>query len=72
MAQYIFKLSSNWQGGLMGQGNVQTENYKTKISLPKEMDGPGIGTSSEELLLGASATCYVSPNYENNRTFWYA
>lgn len=30
-----------------------------KISIPKEMDGPGVGTNPDEMLLGAAATCYV-------------
>src|SRR5699024_4912487 len=32
---------------------------KTKISIPPEMDGPGIGTNPPEMLLGAASTCYV-------------
>ena len=34
-------------------------NYHTKVSIPKEMDGPGIGTNPDEMLLGAAATCYI-------------
>ncbi|MCC3379684.1 OsmC family protein [Paenibacillus farraposensis] len=59
MMKYLFRLSSNWQGGVMGRGNVRTENYTTSVSLAKEMEGTGTGTNSEELLLGASATCYL-------------
>src|SRR5699024_6751613 len=32
---------------------------KTKFSIPPEMDGPGIGTNPDEMLLGAAATWYV-------------
>jgi peroxiredoxin-like protein len=31
----------------------------TKISIPKEMNGPGIGTNPDEMLLGAASTCYI-------------
>ncbi len=34
-------------------------NLKTQVSIPPEMDGPGVGTNPDEMLLGAAATCYI-------------
>ena len=35
------------------------KNLQTQVSIPKEMDGPEIGTNPDEMLLGAAATCYI-------------
>lgn len=37
----------------------KAERLKTQISIPPEMDGPGVGTNPDEMLLGAAATCYI-------------
>ncbi|GAA5415903.1 hypothetical protein Pryu01_00935 [Paraliobacillus ryukyuensis] len=59
MALHQFHLKADWPGGRNNVGNIQLENLQTKISIPPEMDGPGIGTNPDEMLLGAAATCYV-------------
>ncbi|AIF44720.1 OsmC family protein [Virgibacillus sp. SK37] len=59
MAEHHFHLKATWPGGRNNDGFIETENLKTKISIPTEMDGPGIGTNPDEMLLGAAATCYV-------------
>ena len=38
---------------------LKSGGLKTQISIPPEMDGPGIGTNPDEMLLGAAATCYI-------------
>ena len=40
-------------------GNIEAGNLVTKISIPSEMEGPGVGTNPDEMLLGAAATCYI-------------
>jgi peroxiredoxin-like protein len=40
-------------------GTIEAGNLVTKISIPPEMDGPGVGTNPDEMLLGAAATCYI-------------
>jgi peroxiredoxin-like protein len=40
-------------------GEIEAGGLKTKISIPVEMDGPGVGTNPDEMLLGAAATCYI-------------
>ncbi|TDL35254.1 SACOL1771 family peroxiredoxin [Jeotgalibacillus sp. S-D1] len=59
MAVHSFILKADWPGGRNSVGSIKTANLQTKISIPPEMDGPGIGTNPDEMLLGAAATCYI-------------
>jgi peroxiredoxin-like protein len=59
MAEHHFHLKANWPGMRNDIGDIETKNMKTAISIPKEMDGPGIGTNPDEMLLGAAATCFI-------------
>lgn len=59
MALHHFHLKANWPGGRNSDGSIEAGNLKTKISIPPEMDGPGVGTNPDEMLLGAAATCYI-------------
>lgn len=59
MAEHYFHLTANWPGNRNDVGEIQAGQLHTKISIPKEMDGPGIGTNPDEMLLGAAATCYI-------------
>ncbi len=59
MALHTFHLKADWPGGRNNVGYIDAGQLKTKISIPKEMDGPGVGTNPDEMLLGAAATCYV-------------
>ncbi|WP_409301029.1 OsmC family protein [Peribacillus sp. SCS-155] len=59
MAEHHFLLTAEWSGLRNGVGEIETSHLKTKISIPTEMDGPGVGTNPDEMLLGAAATCYI-------------
>ncbi|ANU22177.1 OsmC family protein [Planococcus donghaensis] len=59
MALHSFHLKANWPGLRNDVGEIETGNLKTHISIPPEMDGPGVGTNPDEMLLGAAATCYI-------------
>lgn len=59
MAEHHFYLKAEWPGGRNSVGSIDAGNLKAKISIPPEMDGPGIGTNPDEMLLGAAATCYI-------------
>ena len=59
MAEHLFHLKADWPGLRNGVGTIDAGNLKTKVSIPPEMDGPGIGTNPDEMLLGAAATCYI-------------
>ncbi|GIN71869.1 hypothetical protein J14TS2_23440 [Bacillus sp. J14TS2] len=58
MAEHHFHLQAQWPGGRNSAGYIDAGNLQTKISIPAEMGGPGIGTNPDEMLLGAAATCY--------------
>jgi peroxiredoxin-like protein len=59
MAEHHFHLKAHWPGLRNDVGKIEADNLVTKISIPKEMNGPGIGTNPDEMLLGAAATCYI-------------
>lgn len=59
MAEHSFHLKADWPGLRNDVGTIAAGNLVTKISIPREMDGPGIGTNPDEMLLGAAATCYI-------------
>ncbi|MGE6631531.1 OsmC family protein [Bacillus sp. NPDC077027] len=59
MAHHHFHLQASWPGNRNDIGTIACAQLKTKISIPKEMDGPGVGTNPDEMLLGAAATCYI-------------
>ncbi|WP_019240810.1 MULTISPECIES: OsmC family protein [Bacillus] len=59
MTKHHFLLKAHWPGGRNDVGDLSCGNLKTSISVPPEMDGPGIGTNPDEMLLGAAATCYI-------------
>jgi peroxiredoxin-like protein len=59
VAKHHFHLNANWPGGRNEVGEIHSGQLKTQISIPPEMDGPGIGTNPDEMLLGAAATCYI-------------
>ena len=59
MAEHHFILEADWPGLRNDVGEIHTENLNTRISIPKDMNGPGIGTNPDEMLLGAAATCYI-------------
>jgi peroxiredoxin-like protein len=59
MTEHRFHLKANWPGLRNDVGEIEAGNLKTKVSIPPEMDGPGVGTNPDEMLLGAAATCYI-------------
>src|SRR5690625_4856390 len=59
MAEHHFYLKAAWPGGRNSEGYIEAGNLQSKVSIPPEMDGPGVGTNPDEMLLGAAATCYV-------------
>ncbi|MGX9135757.1 OsmC family protein [Rummeliibacillus sp. JY-2-4R] len=59
MAEHTFTLTASWPGGRNSVGEIAAEKLHTKVSIPKEMDGPDVGTNPDEMLLGAAATCYI-------------
>ena len=59
MALHSFHLKADWPGLRNDVGEIESGNLKAQISIPPEMDGPGVGTNPDEMLLGEAATCYI-------------
>lgn len=59
MVEHHFHLMATWPGLRNDVGEISVGNLVTKVSIPPEMDGPGVGTNPDEMLLGAAATCYI-------------
>jgi peroxiredoxin-like protein len=59
MAKHVFTLTADWPGGRNDSGTIEAGQLKTDVSIPPQMNGPGIGTNPDEMLLGAAATCYI-------------
>src|SRR3954468_7939873 len=59
VAEHHFHLNTDWPGLRNDVGKIEADHLVTAISIPPEMDGPGIGTNPDEMLLGAAATCYI-------------
>ncbi|MFC0187534.1 OsmC family protein [Fictibacillus aquaticus] len=59
MALHHFHLRADWPGLRNDVGKLECGGLKTEISIPPEMDGPGVGTNPDEMLLGAAATCFI-------------
>ncbi|MBO9129249.1 OsmC family protein [Bacillus sp. 165] len=59
MAEHHFHLKASWPGGRNDVGEITLGDLHTKVSIPPEMEGPGVGTNPDEMLLGAAATCYI-------------
>ena len=57
--KHEFKMQLYWPGGRNNVGTLEASKLNTKVSIPKEMDGPDVGTNPDEMLLGAAATCYM-------------
>ncbi len=57
--KHTFTLTTEWAAGRNGVGTIEAQRLQTNISIPPEMDGPGVGTNPDEMLLAASATCYI-------------
>ncbi|MFT4417247.1 OsmC family protein [Fredinandcohnia humi] len=54
-----FTIKGTWMGNRNGEGSISTDGLQTVISAPKELDGPGVGTNPEELLISSATTCYM-------------
>ena len=67
--KHTFNCTAKFKGGYNGVGTIENRNLKTEISIPKEMNGPDIGTNPDEMLLSAAVTCFtitLSSMFERN------
>lgn len=58
MTKHHFHLTVQWPGGRNGVGTVDCGHLQTRVSIDRCMDGPGVGTNPDEMLLSAAGSCY--------------
>lgn len=59
MERHVFTVKGYWEGDRLGQGEIQANGFKTTVSVPKQLEGPGVGSNPEELLISSAANCYL-------------
>ncbi|HYK74308.1 MAG TPA: OsmC family protein [Pseudoneobacillus sp.] len=60
MGSSRFSVNGIWQGDRNGSGTIQSAGgLNIEVSVPKEFDGPGIGSNPEELLISSANNCYM-------------
>ncbi len=59
MAEHTLSLTVDWPGGRNSVGSIEVGHLQTKVSIPKKMNGPEIGTNPSDMLLGAAGACYL-------------
>ena len=60
MSELHFDVGLSWSGtGREGAGHIVGQEVELEYSAPASMGGRGIGTSPEELLVSAVASCYT-------------
>ena len=58
MVKHLFNSHIDWVGGRNSIGDLQAGALNEKISIPKTMDGHGVGTNTDEMLTGIASTGY--------------
>lgn len=57
--KHQFEVGLEWNNGRNGTGKLQAKQLQTEVSIPREMNGPDIGTNPDEMLIGAASTCFT-------------
>ena len=57
--KHQFEVGLDWENGRNGTGKLQARQLQTGVSIPREMNGPNIGTNPDEMLIGAASTCFT-------------
>ncbi|QQE80253.1 OsmC family protein [Alicyclobacillus sp. SO9] len=56
---HTYTIQGLWSGPQTETGTIHFSAFSTDVSMSLERGGPGQGTTPEELLLAASASCYM-------------
>jgi peroxiredoxin-like protein len=60
MSEHHTTVQSSWRGSSQtGVGELSSEALRATFSIPRDLGGPGRGTNTEELVLGAAGACYL-------------
>ncbi len=54
-----FEVRAHWKGALDGNGKITAPGLESSFSVSKDLNGSGIGTNPEELMLAAAAGCFL-------------
>lgn len=54
-----FNIKGRFEGGRNGNGLMITNGVEIPVSAPSGLEGPGIGSNPEELLIASAATCFT-------------
>lgn len=57
--KHQFEVGLKWQDGRNGTGQMKAMQLETDVSIPREMNGPNVGTNPDEMLIGAASTCFT-------------
>ena len=61
MNDLSFEIEVRWSGtGREGAGEIHTNHLALELSAPESMEGRGVGTNPEELLVCAVSSCYTA------------
>lgn len=56
---HIYHVNGSWSGNKFSIGHISSRALSADVSIPESLNGPGVGTNPEELLLAAAASCYL-------------
>lgn len=57
--RHTFHQQLTWGSTRNEVGEVKVGNIAVPFSIPSDLDGPGVGTNPDELLLSSAAGCYI-------------
>ncbi|MGV3489378.1 MAG: OsmC family protein [Tuberibacillus sp.] len=57
--KYTFTVKGAWKGSRNDVGSVRSKGFETAVSVDTSMNGPGVGTNPDELLIAATQSCYM-------------
>ncbi|MBI5974248.1 SACOL1771 family peroxiredoxin [Staphylococcus canis] len=57
MIKHDFRVQAEWQGGRDAVGQLSSRHIQHQFSIPDELEGKGVGTNPDELLVSAAASC---------------
>lgn len=59
MPNHDFIVQTHWSGGRDVSGTVKGDIIDEAISIPASLEGIGVGTNPDEMLVAAASSCYI-------------
>lgn len=57
MIEHDFYVKTHWEGGRNATGQISADHLNHEFSIPSELNGRGVGTNPDELLISAASGC---------------